>query len=172
MAVSFDRRYFNIVQLLSLNIPMIAIQADLLEVNGEYIISFTKILDIYVELEEDDVETIVNESSWIEKSKWTLETVKEFIKYLHLDGVRINFTQSYISIVINGRTAYAFDKRTQPTSIMWFNVKDDEKVELIKKLLDENNIIYNYNKYKDFVINIDTDMVKKNKDVFQKIKSL
>jgi len=49
IAESFDRRYFNVVQLLSLNIPMIAIQADLLEVNNEYILNFTKILDVYVE---------------------------------------------------------------------------------------------------------------------------
>ena len=53
IAESFDRRYFNVIQLLSLNVPMIAIQADLLESGGEYILNFTKILDIYVEPEEE-----------------------------------------------------------------------------------------------------------------------
>jgi len=61
VAESFDRKYFNIVQILSLNIPMIAIQADLLEVNGEYIITFTKILDIYVEPEHEEDAIVVNE---------------------------------------------------------------------------------------------------------------
>ncbi|GAB1483229.1 hypothetical protein MASR2M78_20450 [Treponema sp.] len=48
IAESFDRRYFNVVQLLSLNIPMLAIQVDLLEVANDYVLNFTKILDVYV----------------------------------------------------------------------------------------------------------------------------
>ena len=48
IAEKFDRRYFNVIQILSLNVPMIAIQADLLEINGEYILNFSTILDIYV----------------------------------------------------------------------------------------------------------------------------
>jgi len=171
VAESFDRRYFNIVQILSLNIPMIAIQADLLEVNGEYIITFTKILDIYVEPEHEEDAIVVNESFWSEKAKWTLDTVYEFCKYL-TDSNKLNFTKSYISIVMNGRNAYYFDKRTQSTSILWFNVKDDEKVELIKSLFDENNIVYNYNRSKDFVLNIDIEMIKKFKDIFRKINEI
>lgn len=170
IAESFDRRYFNIVQILSLNIPMIAIQADLLEANGEYILTFTKILDVYVEPEDDEAVTIVNESSWSDKSKWTLDSAKDFSN-LFKDS-KLNFTQSYISIVINGRNAYYFVKRTQPTSILSFNVKDDEKVESIKKIFDENNIVYNYNRYKDFVLNIDAEMIKKYKEVFQKINDI
>jgi len=147
IAESFDRRYFNIVQILSLNIPMIAIQADLLEVNGDHILTFSKMLDVYVE-PEDEEETIVNESSWTEKSKWTLDSAKEFVQILSSPGIKLNYTQSYISIVINGRNAYCLDKRTTPTSIMWFNVKDDEKADSIKNLLDAENIAFNYNRYR------------------------
>jgi len=82
IAESFDRRYFNVVQLLSLNIPMIAIQADLLEVNNEYILNFTKILDVYVEPEDTEEVTIVNESTWNDKSNWTLSTAKELFSYI------------------------------------------------------------------------------------------
>ena len=57
VAESFDRRYFNVIQLMSLNIPMIAVQADLLEVNGERILNFTKIIDIYIEPEESEEDT-------------------------------------------------------------------------------------------------------------------
>jgi len=39
---------------MSLNIPMIAIQADLLEVNNEKILNFSKIIDIYTEPETDE----------------------------------------------------------------------------------------------------------------------
>ncbi|MGB2726908.1 MAG: hypothetical protein WBD09_00325 [Halobacteriota archaeon] len=172
IAESFDRRYFNVVQLLSLNIPMIAIQADLLEVNNEYILNFTKILDVYVEPEDTEEVTIVNESTWNDKSNWTLSTAKEFFSYIENDDKRLNFTQSYISIMINGRNAYLFDKRTKPTSILWFNVKDDEKVDSIERLFDEENIVYNYNRSKDFVLNIDIEMIEKNRELFLKINNI
>lgn len=172
IAESFDRRYFNVVQLLSLNIPMIAIQADLLEVNNEYILNFTKILDVYVEPEDTEEVTIVNESTWNDKSNWTLSIAKEFFSYIENDDKRLNFTQSYISIMINGRNAYLFDKRTKPTSILWFNVKDDEKVDSIERLFDEENIVYNYNRSKDFVLNIDIEMIEKNRELFLKINNI
>ncbi|HUN55561.1 MAG TPA: hypothetical protein VMU29_10440 [Smithella sp.] len=168
IAESFDRRYFNIVQIMSLNIPMIAIQADLLEVNSDHILNFNKILDVYIE-PEDEEETIVNESSWADKSKWTLDSAKEFVDLLASPDIKLNYTQSYISIIINGRNAYCLDKRTKPTSIMWFNVKDDEKADSIKILLNNASIVFSYNRYKDFAINIDVDLLKQHKSVFQKI---
>jgi hypothetical protein len=171
IAESFDRRYFNIVQIISLHIPMIAIQADLLEADGEYIMTFTKMLDVYVEPEEDEAVTMVNESSWSDKSKWTLDSVKEFSRTI-TENSTLNFTQSYISIVTHGRNAYNFYKRTKPTSILLFTVKDDEKVELIKKRFDEKSIVYNYNRYKDFVLNIDAEMIKTYADVFREIHDI
>ncbi|MDO8721993.1 MAG: hypothetical protein Q7J31_07165 [Syntrophales bacterium] len=169
IAESFERRYFNVIQILSMNIPMIAIQADLLEVNKEYILNFNKILDVYAEPEDSEEATTVNESSWNEKSSWTLNTAKELFSLVETDKKSINYTQSYISIVINGRNSYNLDKRTQPTSILWFNVKDDEKVDAIKMVFDNNNVVYNYNRYKDFVINVDQNMIKSKKDMFQEI---
>jgi len=172
IAESFERRYFNVVQLLSLNIPMIAIQADLLEINNEYILNFTKILDIYEEPSDEEEVKIVNESTWVKKSKWTIATVREFIKYLANENIKLNYTQSYVSLIINGHNAYCFDKRTQPTSILWFNVKDDEKVESIKRIFDDKGIVYKYDRYKDFSVNVDLEMLKKNQDVFSKVNAV
>jgi len=169
IAESFERRYFNVIQILSMNIPMIAIQADLLEVNKEYILNFNKILDVYAEPEDSEEATPVNESSWNEKSSWTLSTAKELYNLVETDNKNINYTQSYISIVINGRNSYNFDKRTQPTSILWFKVQDEEKVDAIKMAFDNNNVVYKYNRYKEFVLDIDQNMIKNKKSMFQEI---
>lgn len=64
------------------------------------------------------------------------------------------------------------DKRTQPTSLFWFNVKDDEKAESIILILDKNGIVYNYNRYKDFLINVDLEMLEKNKSIFLEINAV
>jgi len=171
IAESFERRYFNVVQLLSLNIPMIAVQVDLLEIKDEHVLNFTKILDIYEE-PADEEEKKVNESTWVKKSNWTIATVKEFLKCLPNENIKLNYTQSYVSLIINGRNAYYFDKRTEPTSLLWFNVKDDEKVESIKQIFDDKGIVYKYDRYKDFSVNVDLEMLKKNQDVFSKINAV
>jgi len=108
IAESFDRRYFNVIQLMSLNIPMIAIQADLLEVNGDRILNFSKIIDIYIEPEEDIKQ--VNESTWNSDSPWTNANAKELYNFLaeKHDRINLRYTQSYISINIDGRNAYRF----------------------------------------------------------------
>lgn len=169
IAESFERRYFNVVQILSMNIPMIAIQADLLEVDKEYVLTFTKILDIYVEPQDGDYEVIVNEPWWNNKSGWTVNTAKDLLGLIDIDKKAIRYTQSYISILINGRTSYMLNKRTQPTSSLWFNVKDEEKAEAIKILFKEDNVDYNYNKYKEFVINVDQQMIQTKASMFQEI---
>lgn len=175
IAESFDRRYFNVIQLMSLNIPMIAIQADLLEVNGEKILNFSKIIDIYTEPEEDEEDTKqVNESTWNADSPWTNLNAKEIyesLKNKH-DRIDLRYTQSYISINIDGRNAYWLCKRIKPTSALFFSVKDDEKVEVIKKKLEENDIGYTYNRYKEFMLNVDIKSIKKNIELLNEVHTI
>lgn len=168
IAESFDRRYFNVIQILSLNIPMIAIQADLLEINGDYILNFSKILDIYVEPEDEQEATAVTEVTWNDKAQWTLHTARKLLEIVSEQekNISLNFTQSYISIMIDKHNSYMFDKRTKPNSVLWFNVKDEEKSEAIKKLLDLKKIVFNFNnKYKDFSFTIDNKFIESNKDI-------
>lgn len=175
IAESFDRRYFNVIQLMSLNIPMIAVQADLLEVNGEKILNFSKIIDIYTEPEEDEEDTKqVNESTWNTDSPWTNLNAKEIYETLKdkHDRIDLRYTQSYISINIDGRNAYWLCKRIKPTSALFFSVKDDEKVEAIKKKLEENDIGYTYNRYKEFMLSVDIKSIKKNIELLNEVHAI
>ena len=165
IAESFDRRYFNVIQILSKNIPMIAIQADLLEVDGNHVLHFSKILDIYVESHDEEQSMQVTEQTWQEKVPWTLEAAQEFLSTVVGDseGAYLNFTQSYISIVVNGRNAYMFDKRTQPNSAVWFNVKDDERAQAIRDKLTSDNIFFNFDSnYKNFSLTVDKRFISEN----------
>lgn len=176
VAERFDRRYFNVIQLMSLNIPMIAVQADLLEVNGEKILHFTKIIDIYIEPEEnDDDQKVVNETSWNNDSPWTNKNAKDFITILNSEKNKINigYTQSYISINFEGKNAYWFHKRVKPTSAIFFSVKDEEKAESIKSVLDKNEFSYTFNtRYKEFMLYVDENNIKTNSVLFNEIHSI
>lgn len=172
IAESFDRRYFNVIQILSQNIPMIAIQADLIQVDGELILHFSKILDVYVEPEDEAQELVASENTWQEKAQWTLKAAKKLLSIISRKSknLNLNFTQSYISIMINGRNAYLLDKRTEPNSLLWFNVKDEERQQAISKLLEEKNIAFNFNqRYKDFSFIITEEFLTKHEDLIEEI---
>lgn len=175
IAESFDRRYFNIIHLMSLNIPMIAIQADLLEVNGEQILNFSKIIDIYVEPEENEEDLKqVNESNWNNDSPWTNDNAKELFNILKEkhDRINIRYTQSYISINIDSKKSYWFYKRSKPNSALLFSVRDDEKAEAIKKELEVKEVEYIYNNQKDFMLSINLESLKEHIELINKIDKI
>lgn len=176
IAETFNKRYFNVIQILSLNIPMIAIQADLLEVGDQKVISFTKILDIYEETAEEEGEpNIVSETTWANDANWTLQTAKDLLAIINSSEkvFTLNFTQSYVAIINSSKSnIYWFYKRAEPKSYLGFRERDDEKVESIKNLLDKSSIPFTYNKYKEFLIVIDRDFVKKHKEIVSTINKI
>lgn len=174
IAETFSRRYFNVIQILSLNVPMIAIQADLIEVSGQKIINFTKILDIYEEQAEDDETNIVNETTWSSSANWTLQTAKELLSIINSTGqiLKLNFTQSYVALINSKGNAYWLYKRAEPKSYLGFKERDDEKTEAIKNILDKSAVPFTYNKYQEFLIVVDKEFVKKNKEIFVKVNNI
>src|SRR3982751_2318529 len=72
VAEHINRRYFNVIHLLSLSIPIIAVQAALIESNGSRSLFFSTILDTYEEIEDGPPDDkIYNREYWVKKSKWT-----------------------------------------------------------------------------------------------------
>jgi len=173
VAESFGRRYFNVLQILSLNIPMIAIQADLLEVENERILNFTKLLDVYEEPEDEEASATANENSWAEKFPWTLDTAKHLLGILaSLDGeLTFSFTQSYIKIIKQGKTVYGMSRKADPRSHFWFKEENDEKIESIKQLLDKKKIEYDY-KRNYFSMTVDKKFLSANETLLREIHKI
>ena len=170
VAESFGRRYFNVLQILSLNIPMIAIQADLLEIDNQKILNFTKLLDVYEEPEDEETSPSASENSWAEKFPWTLNTTKELIDVLKiLDGeLTLSFTQNYIKVIKQGKTLYGMSRKADPKSSFWFKEENDEKVESIKQLLDQKKIEYDY-KRNYFSMTIEKKFIAANGSLLREI---
>lgn len=76
VAEHINRRFFNVIHLLSHSIPIIAIQVALLQANGKKTLFFTKVLDTFEEVDDgtslDD--KTYNRDYWVKRAKWTLET--------------------------------------------------------------------------------------------------
>ena len=102
VAESITRRYFNVIQLLSHAIPVIAIQANIIEVNGIKSLNFVKVLDTYEEI--DDGTSLSNET--YDEAYWVIKAqrVIDFAKALQNIASDIvgettrGYTKHYISL--------------------------------------------------------------------------
>jgi hypothetical protein len=175
VAEHINRRFFNVIHLLSNSIPIIAIQASLIEVHGKQSLFFSKILDTYEEIDDGTSETIkYSREDWAKNSPWTLET-SDFLLGLFtnlIEGAILNYVKDYISIISSGNPyMYVWlEKRSQSKSSMRFRVREDLN-EKMKELLDENNISYT-NKRRLFKIIVDKKLIEQNREAFVKLAEL
>jgi hypothetical protein len=171
VAEHINRRFFNVIHLLSNAIPMIAIQVSLIEVHGKQSLFFSKILDTYEEIDDGtgDINIKTTREDWIKKSKWTLETADYLFELISniFEGASLNYVKGYISVLSSGNNYFWFHKRSQNKSLMGFRKRDATREKIIE-ILDENNISY-AEKRKSFHLTIDKKSIEQNKDVYIKI---
>jgi hypothetical protein len=114
VAENITNRFFNVVNLLSQAVPIIAIQANVVVVGGLKALHFTKILDSYEEPEESDTpQATYDENHWLEKSPAGLECArwyKEQLDRLYAD-VPIKYFESYISLTVGGTARVWINRR-------------------------------------------------------------
>jgi hypothetical protein len=171
VAESISRRFFNVVQLLSLSIPLKALQVELLKIGNQLALNFVKVLDSYEEPDEQETVDEVDESYWVKHSFWTLDLARYFLEKLQIafPNLELNCVKSYVAIWDGKRNLFGLHKRTNPRSLMIFNEKDVSTVEMIKGRFDQANIPYDYNKYSDFVVYLDKMIVSNNIELFIEI---
>ena len=129
VAEKFSRRYFNVIQLFSHAIPIIAVQAYITEVAGQKSLHFLKVLDTYEE--PDDLSAAAyeehDEQYWREYWAWTLETAKALQEIIRqeLPTAQLHYVKYYIEISVNGDTYIWFYKRGGNKSLIgfWFSEK-------------------------------------------------
>ena len=81
---------------------IIAIQANIVEAAGNYILHFSKILDTYEEPEDDDTgpDEVHDEQYWGKKATWTLDAAKALLEVVKpvFDEPSLNLKKNYIAI--------------------------------------------------------------------------
>lgn len=174
VAEHINRRFFNVIHLLSNSIPIIAIQVSLLDSNGKKSLFFTKVLDTYEELDDgtsiDD--RTYNRDYWTKKSKWTLETAESLLAITQdiFSAPTLSYLKHYVAITVSNQNYLWLHKRSANKSLLGFRMSPSLQEEAAT-LLDSNNISY-IKKPKKFYITIDKQMVEKDKDVLRSIAML
>ncbi|WP_271520713.1 hypothetical protein [Bradyrhizobium sp. CCBAU 53380] len=126
VAEHINRRFLNVIHLLSHSIPMIAIQVSMLKVNGSRSVFFTKVLDTYEEIDDgtslDD--RTYNRDDWLKKAKWTVEaadTLLNITKPIFGDSA-LNYLKAYVAITVNGDNYMWLHRRTSNKSLVVFRM--------------------------------------------------
>lgn len=174
VAEAVTKRFFNVIQLFSHSIPIIAVQVNIVESGGNRVLHFSKILDTYEEPEDETGITNekYDEDFWRKKSPWTLDAAKDLLEAVRpvLISATLNCVKNYIAIEVNGNNYMSLRKRSNPKSLFgaWF---DESHLEEAKVLFDESSISY-VQKDGKFRLTVDAQMIQGNVSLLQSIAKL
>jgi len=175
VAEGITRRFFDVIQVLSHAIPMIAVQASVVEANENRVLTFHKILDSYEEPEESEsVEYETHdEPYWLERAPWTLDAAKTLLRIVQptFGEAELNYVKYYISIAVNGNNYFWFHKRAANKSLLGVWV-GERLMRSAKPLLDAKQIPYSVRKNHTLRITTDKKLLEDNADVYRQLGQL
>lgn len=128
IAERINRRFFNVIHLLSYSIPLIAVQVSLLGVNGGRTLHFTKLLNTYEEIEDgSSLESRnFNCDYWNQKAKWTLDAADSLLNATAntFSSPTMTYAKGYIAIAVNGYNYMRLFKRSMAKSLLEFRMEE------------------------------------------------
>ena len=174
IAETITRRFFNVIQLLSLTVPIMAIQVNILEADGGRFLNFTRILDAYEEPDtgRDSESVSVDVNFWQEKAHWAVDAAKALLAIIqpHFPEVGMDFVKSYIGFYLGNDMCFWFHKRGSGKALLKFWAADTEMPEIRTKL-DEKGIPYTV-KNQRVSLMVDKKMIEANVGLFTEIAKL
>lgn len=168
VAEYFDRRFFNVLYLLSETIPLIAIQAQLLEFDDRRVLNFTKVLDVYQEsLAAEDAPQPMTRDQWIKRNQACVSSADALLQVLLpvLENPRLNYTLNYINIMAGGYGDFwLVPKKTGKTRLN-VNIPNHRR-ESMRPLLEQYGGECNEFR-KGFEFRVDATLIERHSTLFQ-----
>jgi hypothetical protein len=115
VAEEITNRFFNVVHLLSMAVPVIGIQANIVQVGEVRGLNFTKVIDFYQEPEEEEPppQQVYSEEHWIKNYPGALgceHWYKRLLEQLYGE-VPTKYFEFYISLSVGGAARVWISKR-------------------------------------------------------------
>lgn len=173
VAERITKRFFNVIQLLSGAIPLIAIQANIVQHVGGNSLHFTKILDVFEEIDDDTAIDggMYDESYWAKRSKEALGVVK-YLQELTLEiygKTELHFNKYSITIASNSYNQMVVRNRSGKNVMI--ELRYGAKKEEIKNVLEQFGIQH-IDQHRHFKFTLPERLIKEKADVFIKIAQL
>jgi hypothetical protein len=174
VAEHINRRFFNVIHILSNSIPIVAIQVSLINVGDQRSLFFTKVLDTYEEIDDGTSLTDIKYTRdyWSNRSKWTLDAADALLALTNsiFDQPTLNYVKGYVAISVGGYNYIWLHKRSLGKSLLGFRMESSLQDE-VASLLDGKNIAY-VRKSNSFRVTVDKEMIDQNTDLFSAIARL
>ncbi|RJP76455.1 MAG: hypothetical protein C4522_17870 [Desulfobacteraceae bacterium] len=170
VAEGITRRFFNVIQLMSQTIPIIAVQVNLIESAGQKSLHFSKILDTYEEPDDGTSDgEIYDETFWRKKAPWAIEAARALLEVVGdlFDSPTVRFVKNYVAFTVLGNNFFWFHKRSAGKSLFGFRISD-EHLDEVAQLLDVQNISF-VQKRNRFKFTCDAEFIQKNKELLRQI---
>jgi hypothetical protein len=173
VAERITKRFFNVIQLLSNSVPLIAIQVNIIDINGTRSLHFTKILDIYEEPEDDTSPTdaTYNEEYWKKKSIHVLNIANKLFENTKdiYQNSTVLLRKSRITIGCDGYNQMLVHQRKGTKALLAFRFGD--KKDEIQAVLDSTDISYT-ERPKQFTIMLNEKELDEHMELFRQIAEL
>jgi len=144
IAERITKRFFNVIQILSGSVPLIAIQVNVIKSSSGQTLHFTKILDVYEEPDDGSSNDGGNydEAFWQNKSPETLAAAKSILDLTGeiYQNARMGFNKYSINIVRDGSNMMVVRNRSGDNIYIQFRYGNSH--EKLMELLESHSIQY------------------------------
>lgn len=173
VAEHINRRFFNVIHLLSNAVPIIAIQASLTVSNGVKSLFFTTVLNTFEELDDGTNDgRSYDREHWNKKARWVAEIADTVLPLAakHFESPSLRYLQQYIAVRSGSNNRIWFHKRTSPKALLNFTISSPLQDQAIA-LLDSAGVGY-LKKPESFRVSVDKKIIESNADTFDKVFAL
>jgi hypothetical protein len=158
VAEKITSRFFNVVQLLSMTVPIIGIQANIVQIGDAKALHFTKVIDSYEEPEDEEpTQQSYDEKHWIDNNPGTLECARWYRDLLSrfYGEIPTKYFESYISLTVSGIARVWVNKRKNDRALIEVKYVEQNFTEAAD-YLNKEGIAFGTrsNKYLTFNVNL------------------
>ena len=169
VAEKITSRFFNVVHLLSMAVPVIGIQADIIQIADARALHFTEIINSYEEPEdEEQAQTTYDEKHWVDNYPGALECARWYRELLtrFYGNIPTKYFESYISFNIGGIARVWVNKRKNDRAL--FEIKYVERdITEATDYLNKEGIAFGTRGGKYLTFNVNLEQLKDKKLVHE-----
>lgn len=158
IAEEITSRFYNVVHLLSLAVPVIGIQVNIVEAGSLKALHFTKMIDSYEESEEEETpQRTYAEKHWVDNYPGALECARWYRDLLaqYYGEIPTKYFESYISLTVGGIARVWVNKRKNDRALIEVKYVEQDMNEAVDHLNQEGVAFgTRVNKYLTFNVNI------------------
>jgi hypothetical protein len=144
VAERITSRFFNVVQLLSKAVPIIGIQASIVQVGDAKALHFTTIIDAYEEPEEDEVFQETDEKYWLTIYPVALECARWYREMLskYCGDVLMKFGKTVITLYVGGIVRVAVRPKKHERAVVVVEKFSEEALAEAEAYLNREGVVF------------------------------